>query len=134
MTNILRIEHKVSAYGPYTHQYDTDQADQLRLFRTLHDEGARWPSPDADGMNHQLIRYTDGWRFGFESVRSLTGWFNPNELNALAQCSFIITLWLVGDGTPGYLRGGNQVAFQHFNAYRWGSVLIEHLPQIMDVL
>ena len=106
--HVLRIEHKDSRLGPYFHPYQDDA--ELAFMVSLDREGARWPSPQDDGINEQLIRFTDGWRFGWESLTSLQAWFDASHIQNLHNLGFRVTTWQAEVGH--HMRGEHQVAFR----------------------
>lgn len=125
--HVLRIEHKDSRLGPYFHPFESDV--ELAFMYSLHSEGKRWPSPDEDGMNAELIRFTDGWRFGWESLRSLRDWFDAGHIQNLHDLGFHATLWEV-EQDHHHMRGEHQVAFVWHQAYHLGTVGLDHLSEV----
>lgn len=123
-THVIRIEHKDSRLGPYFHPYETEP--ELAYMVSLDRDGARWPSPQEDGISGELIRFTDGWRFAWESLHSLHNWFDAGHIQNLHDLGFHLTLWEVKHS----LRGEHQVAFQLHRAYLLESLGLDRLDEV----
>lgn len=110
--NIVRIEHKASRLGPWRHPYD-DSDLAVALMIHLNSDRNRWPGPGEDGLNEQLLKYTDGWYFGFESDASMLTWFNQRDLELLHGCGFQAVMFEI-ETIPNFttMRGEHQIAFR----------------------
>lgn len=112
MPIIYRVENS-EARGPYTGIGD------MSLWTDSNHTDAAHPCPNDDSMpwdwnfNHERI--SDA-RCGFESLKALTAWFNPQELTKLKELGYRIRAYQVPEDAV--IRGKKQIVFDWSRSIR----------------